>query len=77
MVNLTRYKMKCIYDNEQGEWVKLADAMGASSNSLQQLNVAIALWKEALDAHRGQNVDAWFWANIDKVNAVIAQHATV
>ena len=50
---------------------------GTQPTDVQQLNVAIALWREALDAHRGQNVDAWFWDNIDRVNAVIAQHTTV
>ena len=46
------------------------------STNVQRLSVAIALWREALDAHRGQNVDAWFWDNIDRVNAVIEQHTT-
>jgi hypothetical protein len=35
---------------------------------------AITLLYEALDAHRGQNVDAWFWKNINRVNAILQHH---
>jgi len=52
---------------------KLQDTDEAQKTPTNSQNDAIALLAEVLDAHRGQNVGAWFWSNIDRVKAVLAQ----
>jgi hypothetical protein len=62
--------------SESWERIKIELMADTQTTVVQQLNDAVTLLCEALDAHRGQNVDAWFWANVDRVNTVIAQQRT-
>ena len=88
IANLTRYTIDYVPDScdgdyvqhnvsKDGEYVKFEEAMEASSNSLQQLNVAITLLNDMVKVWNVYGVihkDSWYY---ERASAVIAQQATV